>query len=529
MTTSERVRLHITPFNPSLFDRYIPPSLQSQASNVSYHSVETFPERGFGYVELPKMEAQKLKNKLNGVTLKGAKIKIEEARPEKKRKSPEPVAEEDDSKSRKKAKKEKSKTKVGEKIIPGHELEQGRHIKRGWAEDKTKSKTRKKDENAHEGIEDKKMKFKTIVPPNKLALEQGKKSKAKVKEEKASKKTGKEVVVKEGEKTRKPTAGGKERKTDLEYEEGVGWVDEDGDVVEAEPPSKKRKRNKKSAQKASPTPEPEAESGAEVMKDAPALQSELKDDGEVEISHRGRETCSDDEDAASSASDLSSSSGSTLSSASETSSDSEEDSEEEEAGNDSEAAVDEQLARAKSNTVSNKNTQTPEATSFPVGEVQEIHPLEALFKRAGPSAHASGSKPPSVDTSFSFFNNGADDEDDDVDAAEVRVPQTPSTKRDLEWRGTRSAAPTPDTAAIGKRFDFSLPQEQDEVEDGDTMDAEMSEAKAEEEGGEKEESEFNKWFYANRGDLNRAWKKRRKEERKVVRQRENRRVSRRLA
>ena len=74
MTTDDRVRLHITPFNESLVDRYIPASLKDQASNISFHTVETAPERGFGYVDLPAVEAQKLKKKLNGMTLKGTKV-----------------------------------------------------------------------------------------------------------------------------------------------------------------------------------------------------------------------------------------------------------------------------------------------------------------------------------------------------------------------------------------------------------------------------------------------------------------------
>ena len=83
---SDRIRLHITPFTAELHDRVIPPSLRPLAGNISYHTVQTFPERSFGFVELPSMEAEKLKKKLNGSTLKGTKIAIEEAKPPKKRK-----------------------------------------------------------------------------------------------------------------------------------------------------------------------------------------------------------------------------------------------------------------------------------------------------------------------------------------------------------------------------------------------------------------------------------------------------------
>src|SRR6478752_3045535 len=79
------VRLHITPFTPALCKVYLAPSLLPLAQNISYHTLETFPDKGFGYVDLPAMEAQKLKKKLNGLTLKGSKVKIEEAKSEKRK------------------------------------------------------------------------------------------------------------------------------------------------------------------------------------------------------------------------------------------------------------------------------------------------------------------------------------------------------------------------------------------------------------------------------------------------------------
>ena len=62
------IRLHITPFTPALCKVYLAPSILPLAKNISYHAVQTFPEKGFGYVELPAMEAQKLKKKLKTPT-----------------------------------------------------------------------------------------------------------------------------------------------------------------------------------------------------------------------------------------------------------------------------------------------------------------------------------------------------------------------------------------------------------------------------------------------------------------------------
>lgn len=489
---SERVRLHITPFNPDLLDRYIPPSLKIQATGISFHSVATFPEKGFGYVELPTMEAQKLKKKLNGSTLKGAKVKIEEAKPEKKRKVVE-EEDEDEKKTRKKARKEKKTREDG--VIPGHELGEGRHVKRGWTEDPGRAKRSKKD-----SLEGKKMKFKTEVPLNKMIVDEKKekksKSKAKTEEKEKKAKTGKKAaVVKEFSKTTKvPTVSAKGERRATSYEEGVGWVDENGDVVEAEPPSKKRRRVKAAA---------EAEAKSVPVKE-PAQEPTPEPDSD-------------------SASEESSSS-----------SESEEASSDESSISDHENTLDRQLSEAKSNTERNASAERDQQNSIPITPAtsvpKEVHPLEALYKRpAQTSDDASKPKPTPIDTSFSFFGGGNADDEDEV-MVENLVPQTPRTKEDLEWRSNRSAAPTPDTAAIGKRFDFAFgAEDQEDEDDAEMADAEIENSRGGAEGDKAEESEFRKWFYENRGDLNRGWKKRRREERKIVRQRENRRLNRRIA
>jgi len=141
-------------------------------------------------------------------------------------------------------------------------------------------------------------------------------------------------------------------------------------------------------------------------------------------------------------------------------------------------------------------------------------------------------------------------------------PHTPFTRQDLQWRGLRSAAPTPDTAAIGRRFSFPWARdnaEEDDDDDGaggaelkvntranaalqavseEEMDADVDAnatplghkvaKEGEEEGQQGEESEFSKWFWEHRGENNRAWKKRRREALKAERQRENRRTGRKV-
>jgi hypothetical protein len=511
-TTSQRKRLHITPCNPQLLDRIIPTSLRQEASNISFHSVQTFPELGFGYVELPAMEADKLKKKLNGSVLKGAKVRIEDAKPEKKRKVNEAAEDGDeDKKVRKKAKKERAKREEG--VIPGHELGDGRHVKRGWTED-VADKKRKKDQKQNsdgaakekETIDGKKMRFKTTIPPNALPVGTKAKTKSKDKDKKRNK-TKKKAVVEEFKKSSKPAPGTviATKKGVAGFEEGKGWVDDDGNVVEPAPVSKKPKKS----------------ASAEVS--AKSLKASEKQ-AKVEPSSTPKTNAKHAQDAASD--DSSSEESSVDDESSVVSSDDDSDDEEDVPGqNDTEMAD-----------APNGRHETPE-------QPKEVHPLEALFKRpASKPDSASKPKPQPIDTSFSFFNSGAGEADDAEDKVGGLPPQTPHTKQDLEWRSIRSAAPTPDTAAIGRKFSFPFGEqddEEDEKEEDDDHAEQMDDAAdtvagapskdAQPEDGEKEESEFRKWFYDNRGDLNRGWKKRRREERKAKRQRENRRLSRRVA
>ncbi|MBE7181796.1 MAG: hypothetical protein INR71_11430 [Terriglobus roseus] len=206
----------------------------------------------------------------------------------------------------------------------------------------------------------------------------------------------------------------------------------------------------------------------------------------------------------------------------------------------------------------------------------EVHPLEALFKRAAPQEAAKGSslspksprKPPPIDTSkaaFSFFDADAAldeaQENGDGEAAAgaqgrpnlTLPPMTPVTKRDFHMRGLRSAAPEPDTATHERHFDFGaaldrIREGKEGSEDGisggqsssnSTSDVESDDDDEEEHdngndhGGEvngesKQESEWRKWFYEHRGENNRAWRQKRREAMKLKRQRENRRLARKI-
>lgn len=193
-----------------------------------------------------------------------------------------------------------------------------------------------------------------------------------------------------------------------------------------------------------------------------------------------------------------------------------------------------------------------------------VHPLEALYKRAKPDGSASAGKKATTTTStpstkntaasdkpFSFFGGLADDDNDDlekeddvvagdamdVDADALQPPLTPFARQEFEWRNVRSAAPTPDTAHPSRISNFKWPtpgedsdEEEDDEEDGEGDDNDKDEAK---EGTNKDgenqptgegegPADFQSWFWDNRGDLNRSWKRRRKTAAKDKRYRENR-------
>ncbi|KAH7139208.1 hypothetical protein B0J11DRAFT_516311 [Dendryphion nanum] len=586
---TQPVRLHITPFTPSLLKAYLAPSVLLQAKNISYHTVATFPEKGFGYVELPAMEAQKLKKKLNGSTLKGSKIRIEEAKPEKRKAVEE--ADAADDKPAKRAKKEKKKKELG--VLEGAELPADRKIKRGWTEPPSKNRRDRKKDEREKGIDkkDKKPKQKeskytrepemlfkaklTPVAATELAL----KDKSKGKKEKKDKKNSKskdETVLHEFEHNTKQPSFLKstpiltEAKPAVEYVNGKGWVDEDGNLVESET-GKARNRRVLELVDAVPEETNNTEKKPSITSETEA--SPKTTPNPVKKSKKKQAT----PPPSSSESELEESSA--VSSSSE-----DEDSEPE-----SEAAS-EAKSSASSPTPAEGTPEIAITPSSPDLERKEIHPLEALFKRAKPSP-SSTPNPTStpvkglapINTSFSFFENETEPMDVDDGDAHGNPPTTPYTQRDLEWRGLRSAAPTPDTAAIGRRFSFSwrkgsqeadddddddddleagkqlntntkanssvnhLPGLVEEDEDGeaavngtperDDQDIETngtplaskrqtrSTTKQAADGEEQEESEFGKWFWEARGDNNRGWKKRRRETLKVRRLRENKKLT----
>lgn len=480
----QRVRLHITPLTTDLCSSLFPATLLNKISNVSLHAIQTFPEREFGFVNMPRTDADILKKKLNGMTLKGTKLRIEEARPRSKRKSDgdgetEPYSGKEKAIKRVKIDKTSGSTSGDlQGVLEGHRLEDGRHVKRAWKDD-TGLKSR--DTRSSRGTKDitatgfdKSLLFRTKVPPNIAPVD----SKLVKKDKKSKDKTGSRdngmVVVEEFKHHKKSFAIGTDvatsTKSAVEYVDGEGWVDEDGMLVEAIPKSMRARPVQPPQSTPAPivSPQRHRQQHADL---APQEQS-------------SNDTSSDDAES--------------------------------------------QSVSDTSNAHSKRDSATP----------QQVHPLEALYKKPPQAEEHDGKlRLAPIDTTFSFFGTSAD-EPETVSAEGVRetYPQTPHTKQDFEWRAQRSAAPTPDTAAIDGRFGFPFgpdDEDEDDEETGEEDDespvpsihADPAERAA---TPAKEESAFRKYFYEHRGENNREWKRKRREARKQQRQRENRRLSRRV-
>ncbi|KAM0308397.1 hypothetical protein ACHAO8_010035 [Botrytis cinerea] len=236
-STSEYTRLHITPLNPNLLTTIIPPSILPNAKNISYHTLETFQDKAYGFVDLPTMDAEKLKKKLHGSILKGSKIRIETARPAK---DLSPVNEPEPMPKRQREKKDPSKKrKRGEETIPAAVIGD-RKVKRGWTTTATDIGKAKRESKELKNVVKSKYTtneeclFKTILPPNVAAHT---KATSGEKSSRRSKK-GRGTVVHEFAKSTKyatflrSNTEGTKTKPAVEFVDGKGWVDEDGNVVE---------------------------------------------------------------------------------------------------------------------------------------------------------------------------------------------------------------------------------------------------------------------------------------------------------
>lgn len=505
-------RLHITPLTPDILPSVLPASLRAAATDISFHAIPTFPEKSYGYITLPNMEAEKIKKKLNGSILKGKKFKIESARPSKRQRHEDEAEAEDEPVKAEKKKSKKHKSE--DQVLDGYELSPDRKVKRGWTEpsgskkDKRRSEKKSKDEKKEKPqakskyTEKPECLFRTTIPPNRS------KETADDKKAKNNKKSS-ESVVHEFEKMmtypsflRSTGDGSVQTAT---FDEEKGWVDATGAVKEA-PSQKARKHDYRPGQVAGTKLKGSSKSSSQKEKvPTPELSSESED----WTSSSGSSDESSDSQSEASSSDGSS---------------------DESSDEQPQSSAEGKAASAPASSVAGDPASTPLATTngseskvaVAPEEVEnkEVHPLEALFKRSAP-VESQNQPTPDADAGFSFFGNNDNDieSEDEIRPVEPQPPFTPFTKRDLQVRGLRSAAPTPDTGLPSRHKTWT----EDAMEDDEvSIDSPVSKSREVELDAAKEETEFTKWFWENRGENNRAWKKRRRDVAKEQRQRDNR-------
>lgn len=563
-------RLHISPLDAALLKVVLPPSLLPKARNISFHTIETFPEKRYGFVELPQMEAEKLKKKLNGTTLKGSKLKVDKARPEN-RPEPEDTGSPEAEKRKKSAEDGGSERKKRRKreidVLEGVAIKD-RKVKRGWTEtpDEARKKAKKSRETKEKERREKKDKkrkgeeapgedaeepekaskkdksasrkrtkskyteeeeclLKTKVPPN--ALKNVSVTDLPTKRRKKDK--SREVTVHEFEKTTKfpsflkGTTSATDSPAAVEFQEGKGWVDAEGNVVEAV-------KEKKKTSKAKIVKPPKS-------KPVEVTPAEAADSDDETSSSGSSEEDEDDETSDSDSSDAEESSAS--------------------AG----AATPDSQSKGRPMSSSSSRSLTIKIPPPITPSATKVHPLEALYKRSKPEGQVTETPEPAQP--FSFFGGDGADAVEDAPAADTSslavpsMPMTPYTRQDFEWRNVRSAAPTPDTAHPSRQRNFWAPPEKDSDEDlelptaggpgeddvpmydeeddaaaatttagaaagaDDDGDDEAAGSKAEAGSSAAGKSDFQNWFWENRGQLNKSWMKRKKDSAKAKRHREN--------
>lgn len=434
------------------------------------------------------MEAEKLKKKLNGSILKGKKLKVENARPQKRGFVPEDASDSVDAASEPQRTTRSKRTRL---MVEGRELSPDRSVKRGWTEPEkgARSKSKMGDKAVKSKYTDQKeCLFRTQIPPNKEDLAGSTKKKQRRREGKDKDKKDKEngAVVHEFEKSVnypgfiKPKSSTSGTGLTTEFVEGKGWVDQEGSLVEEAPRSRRKKPSQKTLASASSRSDGDISQGQ--------AEEDSENAGNASFTH------SPDSDAVI-------------------------------------PTLEDPLPSSIPIITTTESESTETAKAIPAETAESApHPLETLFKR--PKQAASQTKRPlEIKTAFNFF---------EPDHSEPgAVPQTPFTTRDLHQRGLRSAAPTPDTALPTRRFfpESSSPE-------GDAPDRRTQSRSASYDGngkapptsapstadqdrdkdgnGKAGESEFAEWFYQHRGENNRAWKKQRREAKKEKRQEENR-------
>lgn len=488
---SDYVRLHITPLDRELLAMAVPAAVLPSARNVSFHTVETFPEKRFGFVDLPRADADRLRKRLHGAVLRGSKLRIEPARPEARIEPARDAPALGEKRPGRGHGPERAKRpRWDPDVLQGVTLK-NRKVKRGWTEsaeakrkhrtskdrdkDKDKDKDRRGRSRAKSKYTDKEeCLLKVKLPPN---------AAGNLPREDAPRKSGRksgrrELTVHEFERTTqfpsflRHAAAETTAKPATGFVEGKGWVDEDGNVVEAVAARARaagaRGRNASAEGESDDSTSSSGTSSEDEDEDEEEKDAEEQDE-EAPTERRPAMGRGDDGPPAGPRPPQGAAHATTTRSAPRPS------------------ASPRPSPRPPGGT-------TPAAPPQPAPKPPAVHPLEALYKR-----------PPRAEP-FSFFGGAARD---------TPPPETPFARRDPERRGVRSAALGRDEDDDDADDDGIGNDDDDDDGGGDGEPRHGVEAQA------PDRSDFQAWFWDNRRDLNRSWMARRKTAAKERRHREN--------
>ena len=541
----ERKRLHITPLNSESLPVVLSGDLAQRASHITFHTIQSARESNYGYVELPSMDADKLKKKLNGSILRGAKMRVEDARPEKPRlKSGEDTATEDADPLRKVKRKSKERANNTEGVMVGFELPEGRKVQRGWTDPIVTSKglniSKKTEQKRSNKVTPKASKFsngpeclfKTRLPPNAVGHTTSP-TEAKLRKRKRGL-SARDVVIHEFSNTKRHASFLRDTKYVSDDKgtykplEGKDLVVEDSTLIDVDFKQRSQQHSLAVREncKESEKPTNDVSQGIEPSLNCPIIQLNIDHpQTSDETSSSGTSSSSDNDDNTESEIRTRRVSPTVVPQTmiQDSRGVSEISSIENEANNADDVAQQAYYMSINNRPLANSKRPTAPQESPEQGTPEEdsarIHPLETLFKRPKATASSTMRKPAlEVSTSFSFF----DQDTEETTNASLLMPQTPFTQQDFRERRQRSAAPTPDTAAPGKTFGDVWVGGQDHIENEDENEDNLSSANRKTSEGVPE-SDFSKWFWENRGETNRSWKRRRREAAKEKRQRGNRR------
>ncbi|KAK6524980.1 hypothetical protein TWF281_011870 [Arthrobotrys megalospora] len=469
---SDPVRLHIAPLTAESAKAIV---AVKHLSTASFHAIDTFPEKSYGFVTLPRAEAEALRKKYNGTVFRGVKMSVEEARPAK-----EAVLSPNEDGAGKVKKNSPPKTsKKEDGVLPGFELPEGRQVKRGWTKDITQKGAKGKSKPSAGTSE---CLFKTVLPPviaSEITKSESGEDKSNKRKKSRARVVKNQVVVKEFKNSTKFPAFLKMSSlpTDMaersaEFVGGVGWVNDAGEVIEGAP----TKRRKLSIHE---EPSRESEKG------------QSSSSNEDDDSQEGSDDSSKEDDAAltKSTPPAVSSSGS-ASDTSESEDDSESNSDDEGSGDSKNAVLEkddsrsDSLDEASSGSSESSSSESPSSEDSESGSESEAGPTEAKEPKSISTAEPAAKQPSSnfanlttifkpklsLDTEatsqFKFFGGDLDESDEQEGAGSeaeddqsssnhfgnsvLYTPITPQAER------YRSGAPTPDTA-VAPRFKDFLP------------------------------------------------------------------------